>query len=155
MIANNFITSPRGLKLIKSFEGCRLTAYQCPAGIWSIGYGHTRGTKRGLLIPQRGLTITQDQAEYLLKLDLQRFEDGVTTLVQVPLEQHEFDALVSFSFNVGTAAFQRSTLLKKLNKGDRLGAAEDFLRWDRVKGKVVPGLTRRREKERLLFLGAS
>lgn len=137
--------SNKGIDLIKQFEGCKLTAYKCPAGVWTIGYGHTATAKQGM-------TITQAKAIELLRNDLARFEAGVNTYVKVQINQNQFDALVSFSFNVGTGALKTSTLLKKLNAKDFKGAADEFLRWNKSNGKVLAGLTKRREKERELFL---
>lgn len=133
-----------GLNLVKHFEGLYLKAYLCPANVWTIGYGHTKSAKKGQV-------IDADRAEKLLQWDMQKFEDGVTKLVKVPLKQREFDALVSFSFNVGLGALKRSTLLKKLNKGDRKGAAKEFKRWNKGGGRVLKGLVRRRAAERELF----
>ena len=138
-------TSDLGIKLIKKFEGLRLSAYQCSAHVWTIGYGHTGSVKAGD-------TITEGQAEKFLRDDLSQFEVAVSRLVSVPLSQHQFDALVSFTFNLGERNLKNSTLLKKLNAGDYSGAAEDFPRWNRADGRVVEGLTRRRLAERDMFL---
>lgn len=135
----------KGLALIKEFEGCRLTAYRCPAGVWTIGYGHTQDVKSGM-------AITKIDAERFLRQDIRRFEEAVTSLVKVPVTSNQFSALVSFAFNVGVNSLRTSTLLKKLNKGDLNGAANEFLRWNKAGGKELPGLTRRREAERKLFL---
>ena len=137
--------SDRGLSLIKTFEGLYLTAYQCPAGKWTIGWGCTDGVTPGM-------TITEAQAEAWLKREVAQFEGAVSAAVTVPLNQHEFDALVSFAYNVGAGALRSSTLLKKLNSGDRAGAAKEFDRWNRGGGRVLPGLVRRRAAERELFL---
>ena len=138
-------TSSKGLELIKQFEGCKLKAYLCPAGVWTIGYGHTATAKQGM-------TITQAKAVELLKSDLARFEASVNAYVKVPINQNQFDALVSFSFNVGSGALKSSTLLRKLNARDYNGAAEEFKRWNKAGGKVLAGLVKRREAERALFL---
>ena len=114
-------TATKGIDLIKEFEGCRLTAYKCPAGVWTIGFGHT-GTVDGKLIG-KGMTITAAKATELLKKDLAEFEAAVNGCVTVPITQNMFDALVSFSFNVGAGALRRSTLLRKLNAKDYEGAA--------------------------------
>ncbi len=137
--------SDSGIMLIKNFEGLRLTAYQCSAHVWTIGYGHTAGVKPGD-------TITEGQAEQFLRDDLDQFEAAVYRLVNVTLSQHQFDALVSFTFNLGEGNLKNSTLLKKLNAGDYSGAAEEFPRWNRADGRVVEGLTRRRLAERDMFL---
>lgn len=136
----------KGLRLIKAFEGLRLTAYRDPVGIWTIGYGTTRGV-------YPGMQITEAQAEQLLRNDVQRFEAAVRQLVTVPLDTDEFSALVSFTYNVGEGAFANSTLLRKLNQGDREGASNEFLRWVNAGGRVLPGLERRRKAERALFRG--
>jgi lysozyme len=141
----NMRISEAGIKLITLFEGLRLIAYDDGVGVWTIGYGHTQGV-------QPGDAITEDEAENLLQDDLDDFERCVNHAVSVPLNQHQFDALVSFSFNVGCGALRRSTLLRKLNTGDYAGAADQLLRWNRGGGRVLRGLTRRREAERSLFL---
>lgn len=135
----------KGLELIKKYEGCRLLAYKCPAGVWTIGYGHTTDVKSGM-------AITKADAERLLLQDIKRFEEGVEALVKVPLTSNQFSALVSFAFNCGLSALRSSTLLKKLNVGDLNGAAREILRWDKVNKKPVEGLTKRRKEEQKLFL---
>ena len=139
-------TSPAGIELIKGFESCQLAAYLCPAGKWTIGYGHTGPDVKP------GLTITQQQAEQLLINDLVQFERRVNDLVTVQINQNQFDALVSFSYNLGVGALQKSTLLRLLNAGSYQPAADEFPRWKRAGGNVVAGLTRRRYAERQLFL---
>jgi lysozyme len=143
-------TSPSGIAFIKEFEGLYLRAYQCSANVWTIGYGHT-GLQHedGTVYP--GRKITKAQADQLLAYDLHQYEARVNTFVKVPLKQHEFDALVSFDFN--TNGLKTSTLLRKLNAGDKAGAAEQFGGWNKVDGKPIAGLTRRRMCERRLFLG--
>lgn len=138
--------SEKGINLIKNFEGCRLEAYKCPAGIWTIGYGHT-----GLTVHQ-GLKITQKEADNLLKTDLIVHCNNVTKLVKVPLTQNQFDALVSFEFNIGYGAFNSSTLLKLLNQGKYTDAANQFGRWVYTNKKVLPGLVKRRAAEKELFV---
>lgn len=137
--------SETGIQLIKKFEGCSLKAYKCPAGIWTIGYGHTLGVKEGQ-------TITKEQAEIFLKQDIRSFELTVNNLVNVPLNQGQFDALVSFCYNLGSGNLKNSTLLKLLNKKDYIGAAEQFDRWVYASGKKLPGLVKRRTAEKELFL---
>lgn len=137
--------SQTGIDLIKSFEGCRLTAYKDAVGVWTIGYGSTGSHVH------EGLKITQEQAEVLLKQDLKRFIDGVNACVKVPITQNMFDALVSFSFNLGVGSLKTSTLLSKLNKKDYKGASVEFVRWNKAGGKVLAGLTRRRNAEKNLF----
>jgi len=141
-------TSQKGLDLIKSFEGLRLSAYKCPADVWTIGHGTTAGVKPGQ-------TITKERAEELLREDVERFEAQVLRLVKVPLSQGQFDALVSFTYNLGAGNLSNSTLLRLLNAGDYAGAADQFDRWNKAGGKVLAGLVRRRAAERALFEGAS
>jgi lysozyme len=133
-----------GINLIKSFEGCRLTAYKDVAGVLTIGYGHTSGVRSGQ-------TITQAQADALLVQDLKKFCDTVNANIRVPINQYQFDALVSFAYNVGATAFKTSTLLEMLNKKDYHGASNQFLLWVHAKGKVVQGLVNRRKAEKALF----
>ena len=137
-------TSADGLAIIKHFEGLRLDAYLCPANVWTIGYGHTGGVKKGD-------KINLDTAITYLQNDLRKFERIVTDLVKVPIRQNHFDALVSFSYNVGGGALADSTLLKRLNAGYFEEAAEQFKRWNKGGGKVLQGLVKRRNAERLLF----
>ncbi len=137
-------TSQNGIDLIKKFEGCRLAAYKCPAGRWTIGYGHTSGVKAGQ-------KITQKQAENYLKSDLRKYEKGVEKAVKVTLNQNQFDALISFTYNCGIGALISSTLLKKLNTGDYKGASAEFPKWCKSNGRVLTGLKRRRNAERVLF----
>jgi len=139
------ILSNKGIELIKKFEGCRLKAYKCPAGVWTIGYGHTNNVRPDDV-------ITQDEAEELLKRDLQVHEDNVKRLVKVPLTQGQFDALVSFEFNVGYGALANSTLLKVLNTGNYDAAAKQFKRWVYAGNKVLEGLVKRRIAETEMFL---
>ena len=152
-------TGERGLALIKEFEGCKLSAYQCPAGIWTIGYGSTRygdGTpvSKGRTLP------TELAALELLKVTLVQFEKDVNSLVKVPITQNQFDALISFAYNLGSdidkddiaEGLGDSTLLKKLNNRDYFGAAAEFHKWNKAGGKPLAGLTRRRKAEAELFL---
>lgn len=139
--------SQNGLDLITAFEGLRLSMYKCSAGVDTIGYGSTGKHVKP------GLTITEDEAEALLRKDVGRFEDAVGKLVRVKLDQDEFDALVAFSYNIGAGAFAESTLLKKLNAGDFGGAYKEFARWNKAGGKVLKGLVRRRAAEAALFAG--
>lgn len=134
-----------GLDLIKEFEGLRLNAYADIVGVWTIGYGHTKGVKKGQ-------KITEAQAEEFLKSDLKWAEEAVSTLVSPPLNENQFAALVSLIFNIGASAFKRSTLLKKLNAGDFHGACMQFKSWSYAGGNFVPGLQRRRLKEMDLFV---
>lgn len=143
-------TSDKGIALIKEFEGCKLTAYQDSVGVWTIGYGWTQPVDGKPI--RAGMTIKQETAERLLKTGLVSYEIAVSRLVKVSLTQGQFDALVSFTYNLGARSLSTSTLLRKLNAGDYAGAADEFLRWNKAGGKVLNGLTRRREAERALFL---
>lgn len=138
-------TSSTGRALIRQFEGDQLKAYLCPAGALTIGVGHTGSDV------EPGQTITQAQSDALLAKDLEKFEAAVSRLVRVPLTQNQFDALVSFAFNLGAGALQSSTLLKKLNKGDYQGAGAEFGKWVKAGGKTLTGLVRRRAAEAALF----
>ena len=134
-----------GLSLIKKFEGCRVNAYLCPAKVWTIGYGHTKTVKPGQ-------KITLEFANQLLQQDVAVFEQAVSKLVKVPINQNQFDALVSFSFNVGVGALTQSTLLSLLNRKNYLGAAEQLLRWTKAGNVTLKGLVDRRKEEYELFL---
>lgn len=141
--------SQTGLDLIKHFEGLSLKAYKCPAGVWTIGYGTT-----GVAEARSGVTITKERAEQLLTDDVEKFSKQVWLLVKdVVVNQHQFDALIAFAYNVGIGAFKTSTLLKKLLQKDYTGVSKEFLRWTKAKGKELPGLVKRRRAESLLFLG--
>jgi len=145
--------SAAGRKAIAAHEGVRLKAYPDPATggePWTIGVGHTSAA--GLPKVYKGLTITEDECDEILSRDLATFEDAVKEAVKVPLNQNQFDALVSFTFNVGAGNLQKSTLLKRLNQGDYRGAAEQFGAWNKAAGKVMKGLVTRRADERALFL---
>lgn len=139
------LTSERGIACIKAHESLRLVAYPDTGGVWTIGYGHTRGVKQGD-------TCTEEQALQWLHEDLSSAEQTVDEMVQVPLNQNEYDALVSFVFNIGRSQFYTSTLLRKLNCEDYDGAADQFPRWKYDGGRVVNGLIARRADERALFL---
>lgn len=134
------------MDLIQQFEGCKLTAYLCPAGVWTIGWGST-----GLGIA-KGVTWTQAEADERYKKDMTAFKAGVKKLVTVPVNNNQLEALTSFAYNLGLGALKGSTLLKYLNAGNYQAAANQFLRWDKAGGKVLAGLTRRRTAERNLFL---
>lgn len=141
-------TSEKGLALIRQFEGLRLRAYKCPAGIPTIGYGHTAGVKMGQ-------EITRERAEELLRAEVERFEGYVDQLVTVPLTQGQFDALVAWTYNLGPGAMDKSTMLRRLNAGDYASAAAELERWNRAGGQVLAGLVRRRAAERALFDGVA
>lgn len=140
--------SCNGKSKLKSFEGLRLVAYQCAAGVWTIGWGHTSGVKEGN-------KITVGQAELFLTSDLIPFENAINRLVKVTITQNQFDALICLIFNIGITAFTNSTLLKKLNAGDYAGASNQFLVWNKItlNGIKKPslGLTQRRQSEKELF----
>ncbi len=140
--------SENGLALIRQFEGLRLSAYKCPAGVATIGWGATKGVRMGQ-------TITKDEAERMLRDDAQRFADHIAALVKVKLSQHQIDALVSFVYNVGPSAFAGSTMLRLINQGLYADAARQFQRWNKAGGEVLPGLIRRRAAERDLFMGGA
>ena len=137
-------TAQKGLELIKHFEGCELKAYKCPAGVWTIGYGHIKGV-------QEGDVITEQQADEMLVEELHEYENYVNTLVDVPLNQNQYDALVSWVYNLGGGNLKASTLLKVLNSGDYSGVPAQIMRWNKAGGKVLEGLTRRRQAEADLF----
>jgi GH24 family phage-related lysozyme (muramidase) len=143
-------TSEKGVALIKSFEGLSLTAYKDSVGVWTIGYGWTQPVDGKPI--SAGMFIKQDTAERLLKTGLVSYESDVSKLVKVKLNQGQFDALVSFAYNLGSRSLSTSTLLRKLNAGDYAGAADEFPRWNKAGGQVLAGLSRRREAERALFL---
>lgn len=137
------IISENCVELVKAFEGFRGESYKCPAGVWTIGYGHTEDV-------QPGDKMTEQCAKGLLREELTLFAAKVDKLVKKPT-QNQFDALVSFAYNVGTGALSGSTLLKKHNAGEYLEAQEQFLKWDKAAGKVLAGLTRRRAHEAALY----
>lgn len=133
-------TSSDMLSLIKGFEGLSLSAYKCAAGVWTIGYGHTRGVTAGMV-------ITEEIADALLMEDISPIERLINGM-NINFRQGQFDALVSFVFNVGEGKFSSSTLKKKIVAGaPDEEIVSEFKRWDKCKGKVLPGLTRRREEE--------
>ena len=133
-----------GLELIKSFEGLRLKAYRCSANVLTIGWGSTGPHVK------EGMTITKDQAEELLRSDLRRFEDAVAAAAPKATD-NQFSAMVSLAFNIGIGALQRSTVLRRHLAGDHAGAADAFLMWNKAAGRVLAGLTRRRESEAALY----
>lgn len=123
--------------------------YLCPANVWTQGYGHIEG------VTKDSRQITIETAEEWLAADVKRYERSVKALIRVPLTQEQFDALVSFTFNLGGGALQRSTLRAKLNRGDYTGAADEFLKWVRGGGRILNGLVKRRHAERALFLSGT
>ena len=140
--------------LIKSFEGCSLKAYKCPAGIWTIGYGTTAAAGVGV-IPHEGMTITQAQADHYLNITLENFATEVMKMLTRAATQNEFGAFVSLAYNIGLGAFKKSSALRYFNAGDHAKAADAILMWNKASGKVLAGLTRRRIAERDLFLTES
>ena len=154
--------SAKALKVIKHHEGTRFTPYRCPAKLWTIGVGHVLYPEQGKLKiedrdayslrPEDDRKFTMDEVDAILAADLQRFERGVERFVSVALTQGEFDALVSFSFNVGLGTLQRSTLRAKLNRNDKDGAADELLKYCLAGGKILKGLQNRRIDERAMFL---
>ena len=143
--------SEKGLAMIEKFEGCLLKASNKLDGVWTIGYGQT-GRYYGKRV-RRGMTTTKAEAHaWLRDHSIKTYEDAVTQAVKVPLNQHQFDALVSFAYNVGVGALKQSTALRKLNAGDYAGAADALTMWTKCNGKVLAGLVRRRKEERALFL---
>ena len=139
-------TSQYGIDLIKHFEGGELEAYQCAAGVWTIGYGHTKGV-------QPGDQWSESHANHMLEVELEEYENYVSTAVTVPLSQNQFDALVSWVYNLGNGNLTSSTMLKVLNSGDYAGVPAQILRWNKAGGKVLDGLTRRRQAEADMFEG--
>lgn len=139
--------SPRGLDLIQAFEGFSPTPYRCPAGVPTIGYGHVIGADESFD------TLSEEQALDLLRQDVQEAESAVCRLIHVPLASHQFDALVSFTFNVGAGALQRSTLRRQVNREEHDTVPSEFLRWVHAGPHILPGLVRRRQAEAQLYGG--
>jgi lysozyme len=138
--------SQEGLALIKKFEGCELEAYKCPAGVWTIGYGHTKDVKEGD-------KINKDEANYLLQEEMIEFESYIDDMVEVELNQSQYDALCAWVYNLGPSNLGSSTLLKVLNEGKYEEVPQQIKRWNKANGEVLTGLIRRREAEALLFQG--
>ena len=145
--------SKAAIALIKHHEGVRSRPYRCPARLWTVGVGHLIGD--GKLLPDSyNRTFSQEEIDGLLKSDLRRFELGVSKMLpNVPLRQHEFDAIISFCFNLGLGCFQRSTLRQALLRGDKKAAMESLVKYCRAGGKILKGLQTRRLDERALFEG--
>ena len=138
------------LEMIRHHEGVRFKPYKCPAGLWTVGVGHVIGDGK-TLPPEWNRSFSQDEVDSILAADLRRFERGVLRLCPVVQHQGQFDALVSFAFNVGLGALQRSTLRMKHNRGNYLSVPKEFLKWSNAGGKVLRGLLRRREDEARLY----
>ena len=143
--------SKAGIALIKHHEGVRSRPYRCPANLWTVGVGHLIGDGKSL--PDSwNRTFSQEEIDGILKSDLRRFELGVSKMLpNVPLRQHEFDAIISFCFNLGLGCFQRSTLRQALLRGDKKAAMESLVKYCRAGGKILKGLQTRRLDERALF----
>lgn len=139
-------TSENGLELIKRFEGLSLEPYLCPAGVWTIGYGHTSP-----FVTEKSEKITEQQAEELLRYDVVKFEKAVNRLITRKLTQNQFDSLVSFCYNLGSGALQRSTLRMKCNRMEDDQVPAEFLKWVYAGGKKLSGLVRRRAAEAGLY----
>ncbi len=139
-----------GLDLIKSFEGLRLETYKCSADVDTIGYGHTSAAGEPKVVP--GMKITANEAEAILARDLVKYETAVTKALSVVPTSNQFAAMVSLCYNIGPGNFASSSVVRRLNEGNPKAAAEAFLRWNKAGGKVLAGLTRRREEEKKLFL---
>ena len=137
--------SDKGIKLIKEFEGLELTSYLCPAKVWTIGYGHIKGV-------QEGMEWTEEHAEAALKEEVVGYCRYVEEYVKVPLNQNQFDALVSWTYNLGPTSLKKSTMLKVLNKGNYDEVPEQIKRWNKARGQVLNGLVRRRDAEAELFV---
>ena len=156
-------TSIKAIELIKHHEGVRFKPYRCPALLWTVCVGHVMYPDQAklpldqrssvMLKPEDNRQFTQEEVDGILRHDLDRFERGVERFCPVPLAQGQFDALVSFSFNVGLGTLQRSTLRQKVLRGDMEGAAEELLKYCMAGGKILKGLQNRRNDERALFLG--
>ena len=154
--------SAKTIEMIKHHEGVRFKPYQCPAKLWTIGVGHVLYPNQGkmpidqrsgyALHPEDNRAFSKDEVNAILRADLARFEKGVATYCPVPLTQGQFDALVSFSFNVGLGTLQRSTMRQKVIRGDMAGAAEELLKYCMAGGKILKGLQKRRIDERAVFL---
>lgn len=141
-------TSARGRALIELREGSKLHAYQDSVKVWTIGVGHTSAAGEPHVTP--GMSITQEQCDEILSRDLVKFEQAVSAAVKIPLADHEFDALVSLAFNIGPGAFAKSTVVRRLNANDKVGAAEAMLMWANAGGRPI--LLGRRKAERRQFL---
>ena len=133
-----------GTKILKFFEGCKLTAYQDSVGVWTIGYGHTKGV-------HAGMSITQEEAEQMLLTEFEEYEGYIEKYVDVELTQEQFDALTVWVYNLGPTNFRKSTLLKRLNEGNFEDVPSQIKRWDKAGGQTLSGLTKRRASEAHLF----
>ena len=145
-------TKSKAAEIIALFEGKENEAYKDQGGVWTVGYGNTWNRDENRPV-QQGDKITDKKALEWLKFAIKDVQDLITDLVKVPINQNQKDSMTSLAYNIGKAAFAKSTLLKLLNQGaPKIQVADQFLRWNKVKGVVIPGLTKRRQKERELFL---
>ena len=144
MIRNKMKISEDGLELIKKFEGCETTAYQDSVGVWTIGFGHTKGV-------EEGQTCSIEDAESMLAEEMDEYESYINNMVKVELQQHEFDALVAWVYNLGPTNLGESTMLKVLNGGQFDRVPDEMNRWTRAGGEILEGLVRRRQAESLMF----
>ena len=144
MIRNKMKISEDGLELIKKFEGCETTAYQDSVGVWTIGFGHTKGV-------EEGQTCSIEDAESMLANEMDEYEGYINNMVKVDLQQHEFDALVAWVYNLGPTNLGESTMLKVLNGGQFDRVPDEMNRWTRAGGEILEGLVRRRQAESLMF----
>jgi lysozyme len=142
----NMNISKEGLSLIKKFEGCELEAYLCPAGVWTIGYGHTKDVKEGD-------KINKEEADYLLQEEMIEYESYINDFVEVPLNQNQFDALCSWVYNLGPTNLKNSTMLRVLNEEKYADVPQEIKRWNKAGGEVLDGLIKRREAEAKMFVG--
>lgn len=137
--------------LVEEFEGLRLKAYKDAVGVWTIGYGTTAAAGLGI-DPKAGMSITEAEAKSLLAEGLERFAASIRPKITAPINDNEFGAFLSLAYNIGPGAFAKSSALRKFNAGDKAGAADAILLWNKAGGKVLAGLTRRRKAERELFM---
>ena len=144
MIRNKMKISEDGLELIKKFEGCETTAYQDSVGVWTIGFGHTKGV-------EEGQTCSIEDAESMLADEMDEYEGYINNMVKVDLQQHEFDSLVAWVYNLGPTNLSESTMLKVLNGGQFDRVPDEMNRWTRAGGEILEGLVRRRQAESLMF----
>ena len=142
----NMNISNEGISLIKKFEGCELEAYLCPAGVWTIGYGHTKDVKEGD-------KINKEEADYLLQEEMIEYESYINDFVEVPLNQNQFDALCSWVYNLGPTNLKNSTMLRVLNEEKYADVPQEIKRWNKAGGEVLDGLIKRREAEAKMFAG--
>jgi len=139
-----------GIDLIKEFEGLRMEAYKCPAGVWTIGYGTTGRAGVGIK-PAAGMVITEAEAEWYLEQAVAKFAAGVEAVVTAPIDENEFASMTSLAYNIGLSGFRKSSALRHFNAGDKAKAAAAIKLWNKAGGKVLAGLVRRRDAEVELF----